>query len=181
MHRFVSQLRWAQCAAKGPFDKPRRISGRKRAGLKYESDLAKRLPQALHGQWINFADANGPGWAQPDFLVEFAFSDAMLILETKYTWVAEAYSQIEHLYKPLVEHIWRKPAFGVVVAKVLTPDCKALPVYRSLDEAALAACSEGKTVLWHWIGSGPLFSQQVTEAPARALSRARKDAQHDAN
>jgi len=178
MHRSIFNLRWAQCAEKGPFDKPRRITGRKRAGLKYEADLAKRLPQAIHGQWINFQDKNGPGWAQPDFLVEFAFSDAMLILETKYTWVADAYGQIENLYKPLVEHIWRKPAFGIVVAKVLTPDCKALPVYHSLDEAALAACGSGKTVLWHWIGSGPLFSPQVTEASASGLSRARIRAQH---
>lgn len=163
MHRFVSGLRWAQVMPKGPFEKPRRVTGRKRAGLKYESDLAKALgSSADHGPWINFEDKNGPGWAQPDFLIEFPFSDAILILESKYTWVRDAYSQIEHLYKPLVERIYSKPAFGIVVAKVLTPDCRSLPVFRSLDEAALAATSGGKTVLWHWLGVGPLFSPNVS-------------------
>lgn len=162
MHRIVNGLRWAMLAEKGPFDAPRRLTGRKRAGIKYENDLAKALgKRAEHGPWINFADKNGPGWAQPDFLIEFPFSDALLILETKYTWVRDAYSQIESLYKPLIQHIYSKPAFGIVVAKVLTPDCHQLPIYRSLDEAAIAACSEGKTVLWHWLGVGPLFSMQA--------------------
>lgn len=172
-HRTIMGLRWAQLAAKGPFDKPRRLSGRKRAGIKYENDLARALGSAAeHGPWINFQDKNGPGWAQPDFLIEFPFSDAILILESKYTWVREAYSQIEQLYKPLIQHIYNKPAFGIVVAKVLTPDCRQLPIFRSLDEAAIAACSEGKTVLWHWLGVGPLFSANV----AGGLPRDKKSA-----
>jgi len=120
------------------------------------------LPQAMHGQWIQFADSQGAGYAQPDFLLEFPFADAILILESKLSWVPEAYGQIEYLYKPLVEKVWQKPAFGIVVTKNLIPDCRGLDKFQYLDEAAQAACASGRTVLLHWIG-GPLFSPRVRE------------------
>lgn len=119
----------------------------------YEKALASALPVALHGQWLEFIDKNGKGFAQPDFIMDY--EDEIIVLETKYTWVAEGHSQIELLYKPLLERLWGKRVRGIVVAKVLTPDCRALPVFSSLDEAILG--TQERNVVWHWIGSGPLF------------------------
>lgn len=158
-HRVIDGLKWAQLDEVGPGFGRSRPRGRKAAGLRYERELAKALPSAKHGQWIRFADRHGLGFAQPDFLIELR--DVVVVLETKYTWVAEGHSQIELLYRPLVETIWRKPVIGIVVAKVLTPDCRQLAVWRSLDEALNAGLGGERSGVWHWIGSGPLFSPSV--------------------
>lgn len=158
-HRVIDGLKWAQRDDEGPRFGRSRARGRKAAGIKYEKSLASALPVALHGQWIRFGDRNGLGFAQPDFLLELG--DRMVVLETKYTWVAEGHSQIELLYRPLVEEIWGKPVLGIVVAKVLTPDCRQLPVFGSLDKALEAGLQGARSVVWHWIGSGPLFSHSV--------------------
>lgn len=154
---------------KGPGFAPSRPRGAKGAGLRYERALGKALPKETHrGLWIKFEDRNGLGWAQPDFLL--GFDGKIAILEAKYTWVPEGHSQIELLYRPLVERIWQTPIVGVVVCKVLTSAAGgAREIFSSLGEA-LAQGREEKSGTLHWIGTGPLFKKSSAKPfPPEAL------------
>lgn len=158
--RFISGLVKAEsCSRPANIPVARRVRGRKRAGIKYESDLAGSIRLALtghwplwHGQWFKFVDKNGPGCCQPDILLKTEFGTA--ILESKYTWTEAGHLQIERLYTPVVEKAWPGvPAFGIVVCKVLTPDVRPEWVCRDLATAIKRSASGLKTV-FHWIGAG---------------------------
>ena len=85
----------------------------------------------------------------------------MLVLEAKYTWVAEGYGQAEWLYRPVVEWTYGKPVLTVVVCKVLTTAMpKSVQVVSDLA-SAVARAKLGPVVL-HWIGNpGPLALPQT--------------------
>lgn len=117
-------------------------------GLRYERSVAKALPLAQHGQWIEFEDSAGRGWAQPDFLLRF--EDKALILETKYTWVAEGHSQIELLYRPLIERLFELEVVGLVVCRTLVPEAPASSA--TIEEALIR-----RRNVVQWIGVGPLL------------------------
>jgi len=151
-HRAIEGLRWARFAAQGPFEAPRRVRGAKAQGLRYEKALAHALRGAEWGRWIEFEDRNGHGWAQPDLF--FALREEIVVLEAKYTWVAEGHSQGELLYKPLLEHLFRKKCRVVVVCKVLTPLTPRGRVFGRLEDAVRA--SAGGSCVLHWIGTGGL-------------------------
>lgn len=131
-----------------PKSRPR---GKKAAGLKYEKELARGIVGAKHGQWFAFVDRKGSGYCQPDILLETPFGIA--ILESKYTWTDVGHRQIAQLYKPVVEAVYRKRTFGIVVCKVLTPAVNQYWVCRDLKSAIGRACSGEPTIL-HWIGAG---------------------------
>lgn len=155
-HRIVRGLKWAELAQQGPpglgVKRPR---GAKREGLRYEAAIASAFgPLAKHGQWIKFEDQNGLGWAQPDIL--FPHLGELYILEAKYTWVPEAHTQIELLYKPLLECIFSRRAFGIVICKVLTIVAKRHEIVNTIDRAM--AVAPASVPVLHWIGSGPLFA-----------------------
>lgn len=131
-----------------PKSRPR---GRKGAGLKYERDLARAIPAGRHGQWFAFVDKKGPGYCQPDILLDTGLGIA--VLEAKYTWTIQGHRQIAQLYKPVVQSVYPKRVFGIVVCKVLTADLEPSWVCRDLRTALGRACSGEPTVL-HWIGAG---------------------------
>jgi hypothetical protein len=60
--------------------------------------------ELLSGQWIKFRDANGPGYAQPDFLL--ILPDVLAILDSKLTHTPMAERQLRGLYLPLAACIW---------------------------------------------------------------------------
>lgn len=157
--RFISDIQSAE-----PCDRPAcipksRPRGRKAAGLKYERDLACGLRLAItgyfplwHGQWFKFVDKNGPGYCQPDILLQTSLG--IVILESKYTWTEAGHLQIERLYAPVIEKAYPGvQSFGIVVCKVLTRDVKLEWICRDLNSAIVRAASGRKTVL-HWIGAG---------------------------
>ena len=131
-----------------PKSRPR---GKKAAGLKYERDLAKGLPDGTHGQWFAFVDQKGSGYCQTDIIVDTGLG--LAILESKYTWTMVGHQQIARLYKPVAEMIYRKRVFGIVVCKVLTRDTPRDWVCRDLRSAIGRACAGEPTVL-HWVGAG---------------------------
>ncbi len=131
-----------------PRSRPR---GKKAAGLRYERELARGLAGAKHGQWFEYLDAHGPGYCQPDILLETGLGIA--VLESKYTWTPVGHRQIAQLYKPVVEAVYRKRVFGIVVCKVLTGATPPDWVCRDLATAIGRACDGSPTVL-HWIGAG---------------------------
>ncbi len=153
MHRVIEGLVWARKALEGPWPSAkRRPRGAKGQGVKYENALAKALPSAKHGQWFEFQDRNGKGWCQTDLLIELP--DGVLVLESKYSWVPEGHTQLENLYRPVVERVWQKPMLGVQVCKNLAVGCRIETVMR-LDDA-LAVAKQRRPVVLHWLGNVPL-------------------------
>lgn len=155
MHRVIKDLR-ASCRYAGapPFAAKRKTSkGAKGQGHRYEAALGKALgPEWQRGQWFTFVDAAGPGFCQPDFLREL--SDCVVVLEAKLRWVPEAHTQLEQLYRPVVERCYRKPVVALAVCKVLVPECNGA-IAQTLP-SALAAAQRGASVVLHWSGKAPL-------------------------
>lgn len=131
-----------------PQSRPR---GAKRAGLKYERDLARGIPGAKHGQWFEFTDRGGHGYCQPDVI--FSHQGRIVVLESKYTWVESGHRQIGQLYKPVLERALARPVLGIVVCKVLTGETPRDWVCSNLDEA-ISRASLGLPTVLHWIGTG---------------------------
>ena len=156
MPRVIKGLLHARLLSSPPsFAKNSRIRGRaKKAGVQYEKAIQESLPGGwTRGQWIEFMDAAGHGYCQLDF--HHCCLDGVVVLESKLSWVPEGHSQLELLYRPVVEMIWGKPMIGLVVAKRLTPECKAA-IAQTLPSAINAAKSSRKVVL-HWTGKSPLI------------------------
>ena len=153
--RTISHLQRA-CICSAPPNIPQaRLKGKKAAGLRYERQLAKVLPSAIHGQWFQFFDANGPGFCQPDFcLVPSKQDNTIIVLEAKYTWCPEAHDQLWDLYVPVVQKSFQMPTFGAVVCKNLRPGmngCAIFNTFRDIAEASRSYQDRGRYV-WYWLG-----------------------------
>src|SRR5260221_14254813 len=161
MHRIIRGLIWARACDRPssiPIGRPR---GAKRRGLSYESALAGYLSFAKHGQWFEFQDLNGRGYCQVDLLCETPEQDwvstwprkrVVDVLEVKYSWVPEAHSQIDLLYRPVVERALGASILGIVVCKNVTglvPEICVADSYWKAHEIAKA----GRLVVWHWLGT----------------------------
>lgn len=155
-HRFINELVWARACERPqgmPVARPR---GAKRLGLLYEKSLVAAFgDRAFAGKWFEFLDQNGPGWCQPDLI--FARSRVIFVLECKYTWTPEGHSQIERLYKPVLELVFGVPVVGIQVCKRLVPEMpKTTWVTGDLDAAmSYAGRSPEKihaNVCWQWLG-----------------------------
>jgi hypothetical protein len=111
------------------------------------------LPDVPHGPWLEYVDSAGRGFAQPDFVIKLG--GALVVLECKYTWTPEGHTQVERLYKPLLERLEGLPVVGVQVCKKLLPGMPGeIAVCGSLT-AAISAAWYGRAV-WHWLGVGGL-------------------------
>lgn len=152
-HRIVRGLRTACKSVKPQFASGRRPKGAKGRGIAYERTLASALgPDWTAGAWFHFLDAEGPGYCQTDFIRELA--DVVVVLEAKLSWVPEGRSQLELLYRPVCEYVYKKPMIGLVVCKRLVPECNGA-IAHTLP-SALEAARHGHNVVLHWIGSTPL-------------------------
>lgn len=147
MARHIVGLEWARPCARPKAIPQARLRGTRAQGLAFERALAKACPWARHGQWFEFADANGLGWCQPDL---FAFIEGRcVVLEAKLTDVAAAREQLERLYSPILAHCFGAPVVGVPVVKFLSK-CRGESPAPDL-RSALAA----PRPLLHWLGRGP--------------------------
>ena len=122
------------------------MRGAKAAGLRFESKLGKELEERgldfTHGTWLEFYDANGRGFAQPDFIV-CPDPQVWFILEAKLSQTQAAFNQLSFLYLPLLQFI--HPDVELIPVQV----CKYL---RKQDKGIvndLSKASHGST--WHWI------------------------------
>lgn len=98
------------------------------------------------GRWIEFCDARGVGYAQPDF---FLVQDhSVVCFEVKLKQTPVAYSQITHLYRPLLRHIFKLPILGVAVFHYLTPERRPVHIHHPLDVVGLKG---EQTYVWHVI------------------------------
>lgn len=169
MARVIQGLISAETCHRPGFIRQTRPRGKKGAGLRYERELAKSLPGAIHGQWFHFVDRAGEGWCQPDIMLWN--SAGLIILESKYTWTQAGHKQIELLYKPVVARAMQKQTFGMVVCRTLTTDVAKAWICRDL-ESAISRALRGLPTVLHWIGSGlgPLYQPCTPRPLAPSLS-----------
>ena len=138
MMREVRDIKWVRALAKRPECIPEgHPRGAKREGVKYEGALAglQGFAVALHGQWFEFADASGHGFAQADFVFQ---GDVVVVVEAKLTWTPSAYVQLRKLYLPLLRGLGCKVG-GVVVCQNLTRETPKGEVVGDINEALRVA------------------------------------------
>ena len=148
MKRQIRGLLWARTLRERPACIPvGRPRGARAAGVRFESALASGpLVAAQRGLWIEFADANGHGYAQCDFVGDSAAGP--FVAEAKLTWTPAAYVQLRGLYLPLLRAIHRRPVGAVVVCANLTRETPRAEVAASLAEA-LARAAKGEIPVLH--------------------------------
>jgi hypothetical protein len=145
-------LRSAEKCFPPSFARKVKATGAKAAGLRYEREVARALPLALHGQWFSYLDANGQGYCQPDLF--FITDKEILVLEVKLKWTPSALSQLLDLYSPILSLVYSRPIRCAVITKILTPSSP--PPFSSI---AAALTSPSHTIpLIHWLGTTPLLS-----------------------
>ncbi len=76
----------------------------------------------------------------------------MDVLEVKYSWVPEGHSQIDLLYRPVVERALGASVLGIVVCKNVTGLVPGVCVANSYWKAHEIA-KTGRPVVWHWLGT----------------------------
>lgn len=165
MSRRIVGLVWARRAERVPSFATgvRRPRGAKREGLLYERLLADALPEAEHGIWWEFQDQNGPGWCQTDLVLVGARS--VLVLECKYSATDEAWGQIEHLYRPVLERALGQEVLGVQVARNLYGKPQpGIQICHTLVEA-ISIARNARRPLLHWKGLGPVWGDGAVPHP----------------
>jgi hypothetical protein len=166
MYRQITGLKRARALDERPQGIPvGRARGAKGNGIRYERAVAASLPEAIHGQWFEFVDANGPGWCQTDLLL--AESGKTVIVEVKYTWTGEAWTQLERLYKPVVELAFGRPVVGIVCCRRLLPETLTVNAVSGTLGEALTKAKAGVRSTWHCVDPAPVPRY------ARALQRTR--------
>lgn len=138
--RKIEGLKWAAIAPRNPFPGPKKLSGSAAAGIAFQNKLGRYLARQidlrrLEGKlysdlWIMFKDRNGEGFAQPDhFLLQ---PTRIVLIECKLTQNDAAWPQLYGLYKPLVEHLFKRPAICVQAfrrMRVEEPDRPKISIY----------------------------------------------------
>lgn len=150
-HRKIQAL-FSAFQSKGPAlyaGKRRRPRGATRAGVKFEREVAKAFGAgAIPGQWFEFFDAAGRGFCQTDLLIHRP--EATYCIECKLGNTVAGKAQFRELYKPVLECVYRKPAYGIVIARYVSDDPEPTRICMSFAEAVIRASREGAcpTLLW---------------------------------
>lgn len=157
-HRIVEDLRAAWLCEKPPSIPASRPRGVKRTGITYEKNFGKALSLAfkfdkvIPGQWFHFSDTNGFGYCQTDWLVICPLE--IFIFECKLTDTEKGRSQINRLYRPVVEQVFKLPTRGIVVTRHLTKETELALVCDQL--AAARSFNFGVVPTLHWRERAPL-------------------------
>lgn len=138
--RRIDGLEWAAVADRNPYPGPRRLRGSQAQGVAFQNKIgrflagqinAKRLDGQLFSDlWFMFADKNGEGFAQPDhFILQ---PERCILFECKLSQNSTAWPQMEFLYKPLLEHMFKRPVVGIQAfhrMKYEEPKRKQISIY----------------------------------------------------
>lgn len=120
----------------------------RRLGKELERRLAKGLwdeAELIKGPWIKFRDQNGPGYAQPDFLI---LSPALLcIIDAKLTHTEIARRQLLSLYLPLCSFLW--PGRLTLCVEVCHNPGTGSGFLVELEDCL---AEEQDLYIWHWLG-----------------------------
>lgn len=151
--RRAQGLIWA-APAPSPFGKARGSNPAGRLGLQYERKVKKELEyhkkvgniiDVVHNPYFKFSDTVGAGACCPDFVLYT--KEAIVIVEVKLTWVAEALEKLTHLYIPVLEAATGLKAHGLVVCRNMVPGSP--PALFTLAEAL---AKPGSLLYWPNIG-----------------------------
>ena len=153
--RWIENLQTVELRETGPFASSRRLRGAKGQGQRYEQKFGKflqrtagREAELLSGQWFEFEDANGPGWAQTDHLL--IYPGSLIIFECKLTQHPSARLQLEGLYLPLVHAVW--PDYSIQLVEVFRNITEGDPGREIQSLANLRRGPlYGAAHLWHWL------------------------------
>lgn len=158
MHRSIHGLAWVEIQREKPRCIPKDRPGPiQLEGIRYEGKVAKNLPEGfLHNPWFHFSDANGPGWASPDFLVPPGVWCARPVLvEVKLTDTPRAITQLSELYVPLAFNLYGILPKSIIVVKNIHAETKTSDLVPSIS-AALT--TDWSFPLVHWRNKGvPLW------------------------
>jgi len=151
--RIIQNLQWAKKLDRRPDCLPpvKHLRGSRRVGLKFEADLTRNLPGAIHGQWFQYCDSVGTGFCQPDILL-FHLNGTIAVLECKLSQQDSAFQQLQS-YKMVVGRAFQRKVIGIQVTKNLRPyQCNIIPkICNNLPDALKCAVSQ-EFVLLHWLG-----------------------------
>lgn len=140
-----------------PNGRPRGVKAR---GVSYEKVCASALQAAfpksgvVHGQWFEFADANGRGYAQVDILLYIVSLDQYVVGECKLTDVAGARSKLANFYLPIAQLAFGKRTCGFVAVRHLTQLTDTRNVCADF-KSTLGVALNGGLPTWHYLGKGP--------------------------
>ena len=126
---------------------------------------------AQRGVWLEFADSNGHGYAQVDFLAEGPAGP--VVVEAKLTWTPAAYVQLRGLYLPLLRAALRAPVGAFVVCANLTRETPRSEVAASLPEA-LARAAKGEIPVLHAGQASMASARRVRPSLPQARERVPK-------
>lgn len=111
--RPATDVKWAKLLPyQPPFIKRKRSRGKYLVGIRYERQVQEYLAllalsrnfEYIESPWIEYEDANGKRWCQPDGLLVDA--RAVCIVEVKYQHTVDAWWQLVHLYQPVIKLIY---------------------------------------------------------------------------
>lgn len=110
-----------------------------------------QLGVLCHGPWIEFEDANGHGFAQPDWLLAVP-GVCLVVLECKVTYTPFGVEQLRNLYLPLCESLFSCPISLVLAAKNLGSGFETTGIARteSLNPPSLPRAPV--VSLFNWLG-----------------------------
>ena len=127
---------------------PKQRRGRRLVGIRYEqavhAHLTARFGSAyLPSLWFSFTDeTNQRRWCQPDGLLVLPDENRIIVIEAKYQHTANAWWQVEQLYKPVVREAFR----------ALAPRLDSCEVVKWFDPAVIFPCK-------------PLLCGDITKVP----------------
>lgn len=131
---------------------PKKYNSTQKAGIRYEKKAVKYLKakwshaELRYHQWIKFADRNGVGWAEPELFI--VLKDRVILFEMKLTGGPAGRMQMERLYKPLLEHIFKRPVHCLLVCRNVTEHTPG-PRFQTPEDFIISGASFGT---WHWLG-----------------------------
>ena len=128
------------------------LRGRKRQGVVFEQKVSAHLAFShFTNRWFEFWDGSGHHYCSPDVI--FGWEGTLWVLECKYTLVEEGFSQVESLYRPVLEATYQRPVVGIQVCRAVAPAGGFRPVpwiAASLAEAMRIRLGGGARAAWHW-------------------------------
>lgn len=108
---------------KKPSLQSKNLKGSRAKGKTYERKVGKQLRKRadklkvdLHPQeWIEYEDANGYGYCQPDY---YLVCDGFILLaECKLTQTDSAFNQMTKLYMPVLKYMYDMPIIPIQIFK----------------------------------------------------------------
>ena len=96
-------------------------------------------------QWIQFTASNFNGYAEPELYC--VLKDRVILFEMKLTGGIAGRMQLEGLYKPLLEFIYKKPVHCCIVCKWINTETPG-PFFGSAEDFIRSGVPFGT---WHWL------------------------------